>query len=117
MKVFRKFITAHSGGVLASVSVEKAEEMPVGGAGVLVTLPRTFDCGAYKRVILRADLQCYPQAAVDQQACLKRNMEQIICVCVRARACVASFSQTRSCNWQESSTCFSVHTPACACRL
>ena len=68
MKVFRKFITAHSGGVLASVSVEKAEEMPVGGAGVLVTLPRTFDCGAYKRVILRADLQCHPLLPINRRA-------------------------------------------------
>jgi hypothetical protein len=68
MKVLRKLITAHSGGVLASMSVEKAEETPVEVAGVLVTRPRAFDCGAYKRVILRADLQCHPLLPINRRA-------------------------------------------------
>jgi len=46
-KVLRKMIVAHSGGVLPTVSVKKAEETPVGEAGVFITYEDTcFSEGA-----------------------------------------------------------------------
>ena len=83
-KVLRKMIVAHSGGVLPTVSVKKAEETPVGEAGVFITYPRAFNCGAHKRVILRTDLPCHPQAAVEQQVCLNgvfENKQLPVCAC------------------------------------